>query len=599
MTLKSFQTSLLLDRSQLLTPISKRLVQFLPIVTVTLAQGLIIFAMVHHSWWIWVHRPIALAGDSSIYLWFLSWWGYAILHGHQLAFTRLVSYPWGNNIFWDTGVPLIFIPLSLLVNWHILSLSTSYNLATFGGWWFSSVCAYWSYAHISGHRWTSALASLLMSSAAYWTNQALGHTDLMWVGFSFVLFAIVVDFVRQPLPTSWLTARVLVLGVCLWLTNQEYFVTTQLMIGFGLYGLVHQALYGQRAWTDVRRICLAYAKSLAVLLTVLAPLIAWQLITPDQPFYPFSAIDTYQINLANLFIPVHTWLTYLGRIHLTGNVMEQDGYLGIVFLFGFVLLMWRTRSKRDGVQRGLLIWTAWLLVLSLGDFLMLSNRLDTGIPLPGIVLSIVPILRDIIFDRFMWGVFWGLGLLVATYMAQISRNAWKVVGIAWAGAVLLSWWPKSFPVEPLHANRWISQQVQQHHITAREVLLVFPYDVSYNPDNNVLYTQIENHFGYRLAEGYLSPNNAVLKHDLLLVWDWASIQLYGPRSTLTLNFSRHLRHPRRIFQQFLAQTDTSLVVLTPMAHERVMKQWLTASLGPPSGHQGRTFYWRHPRIRQQ
>jgi hypothetical protein len=586
------------EQSRPLTPLQQRWLQIWPILVVGLAQGLLILAMVHHGWWTWGHRPIALAGDSSIYLWFLAWWGAAILHGHNLAYTQLVSYPWGNNIFWDTGVPLVFVPLSLLVSAHLLSLSAAYNVATFGGWWFSAVCAYWSYRHISGQRWTSALASLLMSSAAYWTNQALGHTDLMWVGFSFILFAIVVDFVRKPLPTSWLIKRVVILGACLWLTNQEYFVTTQLMIGFGLYGLVHQALYGRRRWADVRRIAVAYMKSLAILLGILAPLIVWQLTTPDQPFYPFSSIDTYQINLANLLIPVHTWLAYLGQIHLTGNVMEQDGFLGIVFLGGFVLLIWRCSPKPGHVERGLLIWTVWLLILSLGDFLLLSNGFDTGIPLPGIAFSIVPVLRDVIFDRFMWGVFWGLGLLVSIYLAQIQRTTWKVVSVAWLGAVLFTWWPKSFPVEPLHANTWISGQVQQHHITADDVLLVFPYDVLYNPDNNVLYTQIVNHFGYRLAEGYLTPNDAVLKHDLLLVDVWTTIQLNGPHSLLARYFNQHLKHPGQTFRRFLSQTDTNLVVLTPMAHEPAMRHWLTRWLGAPSGHVARTFYWKHPRVRR-
>ncbi len=565
------------------------------IIGVALAQGALLLLMVNQGWNAWDHHVIGLEGDSSIYLWFLSWWGHALSQGLALAHTGLISYPWGNNTLWDTSVPLIFIPLSLLYHAHIVSLELAYNIATFGGWWFSGISAYWSFSRITGHAGASALGSTLTLTGAYFANQALGHTDLMWVGFSFILFAILYDFVRTPRPTRWLMLRVLPLLAGLWLTNQEYFVTTQIMVAMGLYGLVHQAIHRRRRWTEVTRVLKSYAKTLLAGATVLLPLVLWQLCTPNQPFRPFSYINVYQINLANFLVPVHTWLHWGAHVSLTGNVMEQDGYLGLIFLAGLAWFSLLTYRRWQAEHGGVLVWTGAIILLAMGDSLLISAHANSGIPLPGVILSVVPILKDIIFDRFMWGAFWGIGLLSALVFIRLQSIKSRILFAAWAALVVMTWWPRGYPVLTLRANPWITSMVETHAIKPGEAVLVFPYDCLYNPNNNVLYTQIANHFRYRLLGGYLTPNDADLQHENALITYWTSVQLYGPNSTAARWYGSLGPGPRVLFKQYLTKARPQLVVLTAMAHEIAMEQWLTSTLGPPSGQSGSTFYWNRPR----
>lgn len=560
---------------------------------VAVFQGILVLFMVHHSWFIWDHRVIGLQGDSSIYLWFLAWWGHAIHQGLSLGVTHLVTYPWGNNVLWDTAVPLVFIPFSLLVHGHFLTLSLAYNLCTFVGWWFSGFAAYLSFWGITHRRWASMLGSTLTLTSAYYTNQALGHTDLMWVGFAYLLFLTLYRYTVDGKSRVWLVIRFVPLALCSWLTNQEYFVTTQMMILFGIAVLVHYAIHQVRPWSEVRRVFLGYAASAAATLVVTLPLLVWQLSTPDQPFHPFSAINRYQINLANLIVPVHTWLQ-IGSASLTGNVMEQDGYFGVVCLVGLVCFSLLTRSHGPSLKRALIYWTAWLLVLAMGDSLLISQHTSTHMPLPGIALSLIPIFKDIIFDRFMWGVFWGVGLLTTIIYGQLTPAFSKVALTLWAGLVVVTWWPQGYPVQTLSPNRWITAAVQKHILKPHEVILVFPMDTVYSPNNNVLITQIANHFRYRLAEGYLTPNDALLEHDNGLISYWTSINLYGPHSTLTHYFHTKLKHPVHIFMQFLTKVQPGAVVLTPMAHETYMHRWLTNALGPPTGQSGHTVFWLSP-----
>jgi hypothetical protein len=418
----------------------------------------------------------------------------------------------------------------------------------------------------------------------------------MWVGFAFLLFGSLIQFQRQEIGRRAFLVRAALWGVCLWLTNQEYFVTTQIMVGLGFLFSAHAVVMGRRPKEEVRRVIVWYFVGLGITAAALAPLILWQISTPNQPFHPFSYINVYQVNLANLILPVHTALNP-GWVQLTGNIMEQDGYFGIVALAGLItasIVVWR---RTRGRYRLLIYWTLVLLVLAMGDFVIIDNAHKTAIPLPGIVLSLVPVLKDIIFDRFMWGCFWGIGLLISLYGNVLVRRSERLGLTLWAVLVVATWWPSGFPLFTLKPNPGITRAVQSGTIAAGSVVLVFPYDILFNPSNDVMYTQAANHFRYRLAEGYLSPNDAMLKHYDPLVTYLVAIQLYGPQSRYAKYLLRTtLHHPGWAFRQFLQETRPSTIVLTPMAHEAYMEGWLTRYLGRPARHSGSDYWWPQPRF---
>lgn len=566
-------------------------------VAVLIGQGLLVFLMVGQRWSVWQGRVIGLPGDSSIYLWFLAWWSHAFVHGWPHAVTYLISYPYGNNVLWDTSVPLIFIPLSFLIHSHMLSLSLAYNLATFGGWWFSGFAAYLSYVIISRRRLASAIGSFVTLSSAYFTNQALGHTDLMWVGFSYLLFATAFCYVRDTeLSLAWLCLRSVPLELCLWLTNEEYFVTTQMMLFWGLILLFLFTWAGKSPGKRLQRAFNGYAWTIGLSLALLAPLIIWQLRAPDQPIQSFGHINIYQINLANFVLPVHTRF-FGSHDRFTGNVMEQDGYLGLIYLAGLAIfssISWRRRRTQ---KWGLTLGTLFLCLMAMGDSLIIQQNLTTPVALPGLILSVLPVLRDVIFDRFMWAAFWGMGLGVVYLYDTLFKPGQRAALILWAALVVASWWPASYPYQALTPNPWISQAMTTGRLGAGDVLLVFPYDTVYDPNNNVLLTQIASHFRYRLAEGYLNPSDPFILHDRMLVSYWSVVNLYGPHSGYARYFLSRVKHPQDALARFLSKTRTDAVVLTPMAHQAFMRQWLTRYLGPPSGVDQGTIFWMDPRVK--
>lgn len=558
-------------------------------VAVAVLQGVLIVLMVHHGFATWARHFIAVQGDPEIYIWFLSWWGWALHHGQNLVFTHLVTYPWGNNTLWDTGVPLIFIPLSLLIHARLLSLPLAYNIATFGGWWFSGLAAYWSFVHITRNRLGSALGSFLVLTSAYFTNQGRGHTDLMWVGFGFILFGVVHDFARDSRSSRWLVWRMATLALCLWFTNEEYFVTTQMMLAFGL---LFRIRWGVRRegwlWMTVKPILRGYGLGLIASAVVILPFVWIQLHAPGQPYMPIVFADIFKINLANFVIPVHTWWHYGSSVKFTGNSLEQDGFLGVIFLVGFALLWRQARAPRE---RSLLAWMVWLTMLSLGAFVAIDQSRSTGIPTPSVVLFVLPIVHSIVDSRFMWGVFWGIGLFVAIRVADTHDILSRAAIVAWGFMVMMTWWPSQYPVLNLTANAWIVNAVKTRQIRHGATLLEFPYDIVINAKNSVLYTQLKSHFSYRLAEGYLSPETEVIHYFDPLVVDWTAMQDFGPRSHWGLYYARQLKHPRTTFSRFLSEVRPEYVVLTPMPHEAAMRRWLTRYLGQPSGSKGQTMWW--------
>ncbi len=172
---------------------------------------------------------------------------------------------------------------------------------------------------------------------------------------------------------------------------------------------------------------------------------------------------------------------------MTGNKYEQDGFLGGIFLVGMIILSLYPKRKWRPADQALLAWIIWFFILALGAFLSIDVHMNTKIPGPSVIL---PALHSIIDARFMWGVFWGLGLLIAIRVHHVKTFTLRMLVMSWALAVVVSWRPAPYPVQDEHANPWITTSVQNGKIGPTDTILEVPYDLVLNSNNNVFYTQI-------------------------------------------------------------------------------------------------------------
>ncbi|MHB1518962.1 MAG: hypothetical protein ACYCVN_07835 [Acidimicrobiales bacterium] len=68
-------------------------------------------------WWhVWTGDPstttTCACGDSSLFLWFLEWPAYALVHGHGLLYSKAMSYPGGVNLLANTSELAIGVVLA-------------------------------------------------------------------------------------------------------------------------------------------------------------------------------------------------------------------------------------------------------------------------------------------------------------------------------------------------------------------------------------------------------------------------------------------------------------------------------------------------------
>ena len=177
-----------------------------------------------------------------------------------------------------------------------------------------------------------------------------------------------------------------------------------------------------------------------------APFLGVQYLGPDrvQNAHPY---DVYVSDLFNFFVPtditklaptatvpLFNWKIAALAVssHFTGNGSEQSAYIGVPLLVFIALAIFFAR--RRGVT-----WTALAVVvgagvLSMGPTLHVVGDI-TSFRLPGDILHHLPVLQNLLPDRFAGTMFLGVGLLVALGLDELRRLAvpYKVVGWGLAG----------------------------------------------------------------------------------------------------------------------------------------------------------------------
>jgi hypothetical protein len=127
------------------------------------------------------HTYVGITGsnDPGVYMWFLTWWPYAIAHHLNPFVTRLVWVPSGFNLTWATSVPLpalLAAPLTHawgpVVTWNALCLAAPALAA-----W----CAFILCRYISDSFFPSLIGGYLFGFSPYMLGELLGHLSLILI----------------------------------------------------------------------------------------------------------------------------------------------------------------------------------------------------------------------------------------------------------------------------------------------------------------------------------------------------------------------------------------------------------------------------------
>ena len=394
-------------------------------------------ALWHNAWANPLSTQLGGLGDADEYSWFLAWMPYALGHGLDPLISHYANFPNGVNLMWNTSIVLpsfIMSPVTV-----IFGAAFSYNILMTAAPALSA-----TFAYVAFRRWTEPLPSLagalIFGFSPYVIAQSFGHVAQTLI-LSAPLMLIVLDrlLVLQA-KVPWRDG--LLLGLLAWaqlLTGEEVLAMEAVTAAIAVVVLC--AINWSAVISHLRYAGRGLVTAAGSFVVLSAPFLGAQYLGPDrvQNAHPY---DVYVSDLFNFFVP--TDITKLAPAsalavssHFTGNGSEQSAYIGVPLLvFIAATTFFARRRQVTWVALAVMVGAG---VLSMGPTLHVVGDI-TSFRLPGDILHHLPVLANLLPDRFAGTMFLGVGLLVALGLDELRRLAvpYKVVG--WPSPALA--WPR-------------------------------------------------------------------------------------------------------------------------------------------------------------
>jgi hypothetical protein len=390
-------------------------------------------ALFHVAWSNPLRNQVGGAGDADEYAWFLAWVPFALGHGHNPLVSHYVAFPHGVNLMWNTSVLLPSFLVSPLT--VIFGAAFSYNvLVTL------SPALGATFAYVAFRRWTGRLpalaGALFFGFSPYMVSQSEGHLAQVMI-MSAPMFLIVLDrlLVVQS-TTPWRDG--VALGLLAWaqlLTGEEALAMEAVTAAIAVAVLALVARHQVLCHFPYARDGATVAAGVFVVLS--APFLAFQYLGPYkvQDVHP---VNVYVSDLLNFFVPTKVtrlapaWALSISS-HFTGNGVEQGAYIGIPLAIFVILTLFVAHHR-------LVTWAALAVgagagLLSMGPTLHVLGHVNP-LRLPDDVLQRMPLLHNLLPDRFASMMTLGVGFLVALGLHELTRLRPGVRAMGWALAVL-------------------------------------------------------------------------------------------------------------------------------------------------------------------
>lgn len=529
-------------------------------------------------------------GDPVVYVWFLRWFAYSLIHGLNPFITDYVNHPQGYNVMWNTPMPLVgwaMTPVTQLAGPVLAYNATMTAALALSAWSAFLLCRHY------GVRTVAALAGgLLYGFSPFMTIQAVGHWHLVMAWTPPLVVYLVEELaIRQR-------RRVLVVGALLGLVAVvQLLFSEEVLATEALTGAVGLAILGLRHRAEVRPRLGYFARGLAAAVAVAAPLSAvplvYQFLGPNHLVGVIQLRNFYVTDLLNFVVPTELQmiapqpLVAISR-RFTGNGSEWNGYLGVPLLLICGYTAWSLRRRAEVWLFALL--GAAMALLSLGPHLHVGGH-DLRLPLPYLVVDHLPLFGNLLPNRLVLYVDLCAAILLAFFidraLAGGSATRRAVAALATAAVVVTL-----MPRWPYQASPAVAPQFFQSAAAARfrqgEVVLVAPFSSTLAATDPLLW-QAASGMRFKTPEGYLftagpgshprlGPAPFALSDRLLAIFDGTAGGNVSAAEVAT-------------FRGDLADHRVEAVVVGPMPHVEQADALFTTVLGRPPEVTGGVSLW--------
>jgi hypothetical protein len=483
--------------------------------------------------------------DPAAYMWALSWWPHAIMHGVNPFVSHVLWAPTGVNVAQGAMIPTAAIAMTPLT--AIAGPVVSYNALSVLGPILAAFTSYLLCRRLTKRELPAVMGGYLFGFSSYEFAQLTGHLNLTLI---FLLPLAVHLTIRR---FSQEISRTVYVTMMAFIFILQAGLSTELLAVSVLIGgvLMLSALWFVRA--PMR----PYVTSLIaetigagiIALLLAAPFFYYALVSGSFPKGAPGLSDTYGLDLLNPVFPTYvTWLGHhdflaLGLSYESSNVTEADGYLSVALIAAFAFWMFR-RETPQVLRRIILLAVALTFILSLGSHLHIASIVTITMPFEW--LRNLPVFNDLIPSRIIVFTTLAMALGIAMWLAIPGRLAVARWCLVFAGVLLI------FPnmLRPLYGvpprnPAFFRTSEYQRYLKRGETVLVLPFGSN---DVSMLW-QAETGFYFYMPEGYVSGVvPAPFYHEL------TAVQLVG-----------NVAPPAPALGAFIREHAVSDVVLDPRA----------------------------------
>ncbi len=469
------------------------------------------------------HLPTCACADVAQEVWFL-----AVGAHHPFGFhTGLIDVPRGVGLLDNASFPLLAAaaaPLTAAAG-PVASLAV---LLRFG--FFASAVAAWGALRWVGRGLPgAAVGGAFYAFSPFMTHQGASHFFLVWGPLPPLLVATVYRYLRGNGRRPWAAGiAVGLLGAAQFFIDSEVLIMTAVVTAVTAASWLACSLLRRRADTVGRSRRAAALAGVSV--AVAAPLLAypaWVALTgPDRLMGP-TQLNVGGIGVAATLFPgdravvAGLWPAWRTAV---GQYLGHNSYIGVVLLAACVLVVSR-HWRREPLVRASAVFTVVAWVLQLGGHLTWAVH-ATAVPLPFEILQRLPVLQDIIPDRFSDMVALGLAAIVAVGIDKLvggmragcgapdlptpsdgrrkPLGGWRadaLVGVALIAGLLLAAPDSSYGSFPIGAaSSFASPAAPWADVPAGSVVLAYP--VPQFPEDQAMLWQAESGLRFRLIGGY-------------------------------------------------------------------------------------------------
>jgi hypothetical protein len=458
---------------------------------------------------VWLHPTtqwIGGPGDEMKFIEFLGWYPFAITHGLNPLQNTYVNLPQGSNMMWDTTMPLAGIVLTPVT--LILGAIAAYNVAMAGSLALDGWCTFlWLRRHV-GNAAAAWIGGLLLVLGPFAAARAHEHLNLvMYFPIPFMLLAIEGAIAN---PTDRRLRRGVIIGL---LAAVQLLLTEELLaiavVAVGTDVILAALLFPKTARSRIVPLAKTLAVALVVFILICAVPVGYQFLGPGRIVGPIQPPNTFVTDLVNLVVPgdFAAWIPPDGASLAAswtggGGGIEADAYIGIPLLVmaAYALIRWR----KDRWLRVIGDGTAAAVIWSLGPYLHIDGVTDHLLPLPGRLLSVIPVTDNILPGRFDLFTDFGLAAIIAIFADRVVfRGRWtaRAAGALGLALVCFTLAPQiSISAYVPDTPRYFLAGGDVNRLPAGTVALVVPYGDSAVSIDPMLW-QAEADFRFKMVSG--------------------------------------------------------------------------------------------------